>query len=388
MNTQKFYFILLGGLFAFSSQAFAFYQQNSFADMTKSYQLAEIIFLPDYEEKKIPLHYQENCANYKFTKDNCFPPKELSNPCPDNNSKYMYCRCNPSKYKYTSQNCVYTAEAPYFPDANRLLSGDMCRTDNFSQLYAQSCNCIYFRYTTDESCGNKDKVLDKRSYCQENNGIIRYENCRCNPEKYPYLFVGKFRSQEFLDEVYARCGNENNFISCQNYGEEIAFKCAVDPSYKYDSYSCQLEHPSYQVSGESIKFTNGYGQDITLYKECDCPTTFSTSCDGASSNRFYTTNGKILECQKKSPLCQMGFFKGFSDDGLTSCFDNIHGSLIRVAETCIKRDGRKVYRCECSYRSGKYGYSGDFCGTCVKNTPTILCVENGQEISSSCLNQL
>lgn len=387
MKIKHLFYFIGSSFLLFANKAQALSANNQFVDMKNSYQVAEIIFLPDYEEKKMKFPVMQKCAGYTYTRDNCFAPKELSLPCPDDHTKFKYCKC-PDKYKYSSENCVYKAESPYFPDANRLLSGTMCRVDNSSPLFAENCNCVYFRYTTDASCGDPNKVLDKRSYCQENGGLIRYENCRCNPEVYPYLFKGKFRSQEFLDEVYRRCGNENNFISCQNYGEEVAFKCAVDSSYKYDSYNCKLEHPSYRTSGESIKFTNGYGQEITLYKECDCPTTFSPNCNGSLGSSFYTTDGKILECQKRTPLCQMGFFRGFNSEGRTACFDNVHGSLIRVTETCIKRDGSKVYRCECSHRSGKFGYSGEFCGTCVKNSPHVLCIEDGQEISNSCLNQI
>lgn len=360
----------------------------------ESYQVAEAIFLPDYVEKDFEFGpynknpgSMDNCNGYNFDTNNCAKPRVLSEPCPTNINKYKYCSCDNSKFKYDANSCRYQAEAPYYPNVNRLLAGDMCQNGTSSLMQATECNCKYFRYTSDASCGDAEKVLDERSYCQENNGQIRYENCKCNPKLYPYLFKGKLRSQAFLDEVAKYCGNENNFLTCQNYGEEVAFKCAVDTKYKYDSYSCRTENPTYEVGGESITFYNGHGNSITLYTQCDCPSTYSQNCNGAYGSQFYTTGGKLLECKRKSPQCNMGFYQGLADKGSANCYDNEHGSIIQVAETCIKRDGSKVYRCSCAGK-GNWGYSGTFCGTCVQKSDHIVCLEDGKEISNSCLNKL
>lgn len=374
-----------------TSNASAFsLEAPALANTQASYQTAEAIFLPDYEEKDFHFDSKQpsdNCQDYKFDTSNCPAPRAPSVACPTNPKKFKYCRCDGSKFKYNATTCRYQAEAPYFPNANRLLAGELCQNEATSPLVATECNCKYFRYTNDASCGDKEKVVDERSFCQENNGQIRYENCKCNPQLYPYSFKGKLRSQAFLDEVAIRCGNENNFLVCQNYSEEIAFKCAVDTKYKYDSYSCKNENPAYEVGGDYIKFYNGHGNNITLYTNCDCPSSYSSNCNGAYGSQFYTKGGKMLECRRKSPQCKMGFYQGLTDKGITNCYDNVHGSVIKVAETCIKRDGSKVYRCECAGQ-GNWGFSGSFCGTCVQNSDHIVCSENGKEISSSCFNQL
>lgn len=359
-------------------------------NMPNSFQLAEAVFLPDYVEKDFNFEKNPqtgNCDGYRFDYSNCLAPRVPSGACPYDATKFKYCGCDSAKFKYNAENCRYQAETPYFSNANRLLAGEFCQTSESSQLMASECNCKYFRYTTDASCGDAEKIIDERSACQENDGQIRYENCKCNPQLYPYSFKGQLRSQAFLDEVAKYCGNENNFLTCQNYGEEIAFKCAVDTKYKYDSYSCKTENPAYEVSGDRINFYNGHGNDITLYTECNCPSTYSSNCNGAYGSQFYAQGGKSLECRRKSPQCQMGFFQGLTDKGLANCYDNIHGSVIRVAETCIKRDGTKVYRCECSGQ-GNWDFSGSFCGTCVQNSDHIVCLENGTEVASSCLNQI
>ena len=358
----------------------------------KPFLLAEAIFLPDYVEKDFNFQKDSSdmqsdaCIDYPYTLENCTAPRTPSDPCPSNVAKFKYCTCSSAVYKYDATTCSYHAESPYFPNTNRLLAGEMCQSSNSSALQSTECNCKYFRYTNDASCGNPDLVVDERSSCQENGGQVRYENCKCNRKLYPYLFVGKLRSQAFLDEVRKQCGNENNFLICQNYGEEIAFKCAVDTAYKYDSYSCTTENPNSVIGGEAVQFYNGYGNYVTLYKQCDCPSSYSASCNGALASQFYGKDGSTIACKRKTPVCQMGFFQGLSDQGSANCYDNVHGSLIKVAETCVKRDGSKVYRCACAH-SGKWGYSGEFCGTCVKNTDHIICTENGAEISSSCLNE-
>ncbi len=388
------FFAFASALISFSdASAFSLELQNSFVS-DASYQVAETVFLPDYVEKEFnfgpndgSLSSQNVCQEYVFTSSNCAAPRVLSGPCPADSTKFKYCSCNSDKFKYDADSCRYRAVSPYFANSNRLLAGEFCQTDASSQMSATECNCKYFRYTTDASCGNSEMIVDERSYCQENNGEVRYENCKCNPKLYPYSFQGKLRSQAFLDEVAKRCGNENNFLICQNYSEEIAFKCAVDTSYKYDSYSCRTENPAYEVGGDYIKFNNGYGNSITLYTKCDCPSTYNSNCNGAYGSQFYGKGGTTLTCRRKSPQCQMGFFQGLSDKGLTNCYDNVHGSVIKVADTCIKRDGSKVYRCECSGK-GNWGYSGSFCGTCVQNSDHIFCLEDGKEIANSCLNNL
>lgn len=394
MKKYLFFTVLAGFLFT-STNIWAFsLELQSEHIQSNSYQTAEAIFLPDYQEKDLTFEapdsfYPEfgNCNGYNYTKENCSAPRTLSTPCPTDSTKYKYCQCDPSIFKYDSKSCSYQATSPYFPNDNRLLGGNLCQDSSSSQLVASECNCKYFRYTNDASCADPEKIIDERSSCRENNGQIRYENCKCNPKLYPFSFIGKLRSQAFLDEVAKHCGNENNFLICQNYSEEIAFKCAVDTAYKYDSYSCRTENPAYEVSGDYIKFFNGHGNEITLYKNCDCPTTYSSDCNGSYGSQFYGKDGKTVECRRKTPLCKMGFYQGLSDKGMTNCYDNVHGSVVKVAETCVKRDGSKVFRCECAGR-GNWGYSGAFCGTCVQNTDHIVCIDNGKEISNSCLNKL
>lgn len=356
--------------------------------------LAEAVFLPDYVEKDFNFSYdnspppaQDFCKDFRFTKTNCPAPRTVSEPCPADSSKFKYCSCDDKLFKYNAENCKYFAESPYTPNKNRLLSGNLCKNGENAALLASGCNCKYFRYTSDASCADPEKILDTRSSCLDENGIVRYENCKCNPKLFPYSFVGKLRSQAFLDKVRSVCGNENNFLICQNYGQEIAFKCAVEPIFKYDTYSCQAENSAYEVGGNAITFFNGYGNSITLYTDCDCPQSYSPNCDGILASRFFGDNGKLIECRRKSPICQMGFFKGMSDVGATNCFDNIHGSIVKVSQTCIKRDGSKVYRCKCAF-SGNHGYTGDFCGTCVKNSDHIFCLQDGKEISNSCFNSI
>lgn len=391
MNMKKNICWLLALILSASSNALAFsLEASAFAEEQSAYQIAESVFLPDYVEKDFNFSATsptDKCADYKYDSSNCTAPRAPYGACPNDSTKFKYCGCSEEKYKYNADTCRYQAEAPYSPNANRLLAGEFCQNAGSSRMLASECNCKYFRYTTDASCGDKEKVVDKRSFCQENNGQIRYENCKCNPELYPFSFKGKLRSQAFLDEVAKYCGNENNFLICQNYSEEIAFKCAVDTKYKYDSYSCRTENPAYEVSGDYIKFYNGHGNNITLYTNCDCPSSYSSNCNGAYASQFYTKNGKQLECRRKTPQCQNGFYHGLTDKGITNCYDNVHGSVIKVAETCIKRDGSKVYRCECAGQ-GNWGYSGTFCGTCVQNTDHIVCIEDGKEISNSCFNQL
>lgn len=353
---------------------------------------AEAQFLPEAIEKDINFagrdmekkHPKNNCEAYPFTKSRCPAPREVFTPCPSDSKKFKECKCDTSKYIYSAANCIYKATTPFYPNDNRLL-GDTCKDSENGSLLAKDCNCKYFRYTTNASCGQADKVVDPRSYCEEKGGEIRYEACQCNREVYPYLFTGKFYSQDFLDDVKINCGNEKNFISCQNFGNEIAYKCAVDRSYKYDDENCQKENPLYGATGLATIFTNGYGEKITLYKECDCPATYSSSCNGRSGSEFYTKDGRRLECRRRKPQCQQGFFRGMSDIGLALCAENVHGSLIQEAETCVKRDGSKVYRCECRYRHGNWDYSGNFCGDCNNITDHIYCLENGNSISNSCL---
>ncbi len=382
--------LFCGGL-SFSAQG-ASLEASLSAELSQSYQTAEAIFLPDYVAKDFNfgagddnIYNSDLCAGYIFTAQNCPAPRTPSEPCPEDARKFRYCSCDSSAYVYDSGTCHYQAQSPYFENPNRLLAGKLCQNSAASPLLATECNCKYFRYTNDASCADPEKVVDTRSYCQENNGQIRYENCKCNPAVYPFSFTGKLRSQAFLDEVAKQCGNENNFLTCQNYGEEIAFKCAVDTKYKYDSYSCKNENPAYEVGGESIKFYNGHGNNVTLYTQCDCPSTYNENCNGALGSQFYARGGKTLECRRKTPQCHMGFFQGLSDKGFANCYDNVHGSVIKVAETCVKRNGTKVYRCECAGQ-GNWGYSGKFCGTCVQNSDHIVCSEDGQEIANSCLN--
>lgn len=368
----------------FSNKALALVSEGA-------YQIAEAIFLPDYVEKEMRFDANSasgnSCAEYRFTHENCPLPRTPSVACPSDSTKFKYCDCDRNKYVFDANSCKYMAQSPYFTNKDRLLGGDLCQNGSSTETLASDCNCKYFRYTTDASCGDAERIIDTRSSCQERDGQVRYENCRCNPSLYPYSFVGKLRSQAFLDEVAKQCGNENNFEICQNYGEEIAFRCAVDTKYKYDSYSCKTENPAYEVGGEYVKFFNGYGNNITLYTSCDCPFSYSSNCNGAYGSQFYGKNGTTLECRRKSPQCQMGFYQGLADEGLANCYDNVHGSVIKAADTCIKRDGTKVYRCECSGH-GNWGFSGTFCGTCVQNSDHIVCIENGKEISSSCFNQL
>ena len=353
---------------------------------------AETQFLPEVIEKemgfaghKLDGNYNtNNCDSYPITESKCPAPREAANPCPYDKRKFKDCKCNTQKYIYNAKNCVYKAEKPFFPDENRLL-GATCRDAQNAPLQAKECNCKYFRYTTNASCGASDKVVDPRSTCQENGGEIRYETCQCSREVYPFVFVGNFRSQDFLDDVKRNCGNEKNFISCQNYGNETAYKCAVDKSYKYDDDNCQKENPAYGATGQATIFYNGYGDKVTLYKECDCPSTYSASCDGRSGSQFYTTDGRLLECRRRKPQCQQGFFKGMSDIGLALCAENVHGSIIQQAGSCVKRDGTTVYRCECRYRRGNWDYSGSFCGNCNNIIDHIYCQESGNSISNSCL---
>lgn len=355
-------------------------------------QYADVQFLPEAQEKELGFSVNSvdknrvstNCDAYKFSASRCPAPREVFSPCPTDSKKFKECRCDTEKYIYTGDNCIYKAETPFYPNNNRLLSS-ICKDSENGPLLAKECNCKYFRYTTNASCGDAEKVIDPRSYCQENGGEIRYESCQCNREIYPYLFKGDFHSQDFLNDVKINCGNEKNFLSCQNFGNEMAYKCAVDRSYQYDDESCQKENSLYGATGIATVFYNGYGDKVTLYKECDCPATYSDSCDGRSGSQFYTTDGRLLVCRKRHPQCQQGFFKGMEDIGLHNCAENVHGSIIQTAGSCVKRDGTTVYRCECRYRQGAWDYTGSFCGNCSAITDHIYCIENGQSLSNSCL---
>lgn len=193
---------------------------------------AAVQFLPEVQEKDIGFashnlgknYNTGTCNGYNYTVFNCPPPKVPSNPCPFDKKKFKECGCNPQIFKYSADNCVYKAQSPYYPDANRLLA-DTCRDAQNGMLTAKECGCKYFRFTTNSSCGEADKVVDTRSSCQENNGEIRYEACRCNREIYPNMFIGLLHSQAFKDEVKRVCGNEKNYISCQNFSNEIHYKC-------------------------------------------------------------------------------------------------------------------------------------------------------------------
>ncbi len=195
-------------------------------------QFAAAQFLPEVQEKEFGFatHNLNNnyntgtCDGYNYTVFNCPPPKIPSNPCPFNKKKYKKCGCDEQVYKYSALNCVYKAQSPYYPDANRLLA-DTCRDAQNGALKAKECGCKYFRFTTNSSCGDADKVVDTRSSCQEGDGEVRYEACRCNREIYPNMFIGLLHSQAFKDEVKRVCGDEKSYSYCQNFSNEIHYKC-------------------------------------------------------------------------------------------------------------------------------------------------------------------
>lgn len=195
-------------------------------------QYASVQFLPEVQEKDIGFatnnlgknYNTGTCNGYNYTVFNCPPPKIPSRPCPFDKKKFKECGCNPQIYKYTANNCVYKAQSPYYPDDNRLLA-DTCRDEQNGILKAKECGCRYFRFTTNSSCGDADKIIDTRSSCQEDGGEIRYEACRCNREIYPNMFIGLLHSQAFKDEVKRICGNETDYASCQNFSNEIHYKC-------------------------------------------------------------------------------------------------------------------------------------------------------------------
>lgn len=247
----------------------------SIAIFLASNTFAAIQFLPDAQEKEFNFagnnlknnYNTGTCEGYNYTVFNCSKPKDVASPCPFNQRMYKECRCDSNVYKYTAQNCSYRAEAPFTSDNNRLLA-DFCQDSASKPLMAKECHCKYFRFTTNNSCGDANMIVDTRSSCQENGGEVRYETCRCNPAIFPYLYVGSFRSQDFLANVKANCGHSENFISCQNFDKEVAYKCAVDVAYKYDDEICKQINSTYSAAGVSQTFTNGYGDRVTLYQEC------------------------------------------------------------------------------------------------------------------------
>lgn len=236
MNKITGFLLMCMSLPAFGSSALA--SANSFSleaetfAATEGKQYAATQFLPDVQEKDIGFathnlgqnYNTGTCDGYDYTVLNCPPPKVPSNPCPFNKRQFKECGCNSQIYKYSASNCVYKAQSPYYPDDNRLLA-DTCRDTQYNVLKAKECGCKYFRYTTNSSCGDANKVIDTRSSCQENNGEIRYESCRCNREIFPNMFIGLLHSQAFKDEVKRVCGNDKDFISCQNFSNEIHYKC-------------------------------------------------------------------------------------------------------------------------------------------------------------------
>lgn len=370
------------------------------AEMTNVQQLAGVQFLPNMEDSELGLgnrggigsdhNIGVNCNEYPFKASNCKIPKDLFDACPFDPKKFKVCKCHTGKFIFNSTTCVYTAESPFTPNPDRLLQGDFCQDEATTPKLSTACGCKFFRYTNTASCANSERIIDTRSSCRENNEPVRYEFCKCDPAQYPYLFKGDIKSEAFLNDVASHCGNKLNFKICKNEGGETAYKCAVDPGYKYDPESCKIATPagsdSHTPQGSSQTFVNGYGNSVTLYSVCDCPSTYSASCNGYKGSSFYMSDGGNLECRKKIAKCKLGFFKSMTDKGTANCNESVHGSVIEVSSICKKRNGVSVYRCKCRYRGGDWDYHGKFCGTCANKTSHIYCVENGNSISNSCVN--
>lgn len=367
----------------------------TYSKVEKGQLFAAAQFLPEMEDSEFGFGGRdlnndynsiENCKDYKITKGKCPSPKDPIGPCPFNPAKFKDCACNTAKFIFSSTTCVYTANgAPFEANPDRLLTGAKCRNSLKEPLLSKLCGCNTFRYTNDASCGNSDRIIDDRSSCQANDEPVRYETCKCNREIYPYIFFGNFKSAEFQNEVKKNCGHPKNFKSCKNFDNENTYKCAVDPSYKYDNEICSAENSMYGAQGASQTFTNGYGEKITLYKECDCPSTYTSSCDGTTGSRFYTSSGASLNCVEKHPTCSWGFYDEMDYVGAYNCKDKKHGSIIENASTCVRKNKTTVYRCKCKYTRGDWDYHGEMCGTCARKVNHVYCIENGVNKSNSCI---
>lgn len=341
----------------------------------KSFQMASMQFLPDLKDSEIGFGDRnlkddqdfnkgdQDCSDYNYSKSNCSRNRSLYNPCPFDPNKFKACTCNTTKYNINKSNCSYTGSNYSYAD---FLGTNRC-TDDGKEPVSTQCLCLSkFIYTTNSSCGDAKKIIDTSSYCQQEDQT-RYEKCKCDPQRFPYTYTGgDSYSAGFKSAVKAKCGNEDNFFSCNQDKNVVNYACAItDTSYKHTVNSCKKENTDWTVQGYAKYFYNGNNIYISLYNTCDCPT------DYVSSNRCPTASARRTDGETPSPSC---FIVGHDLKDHTerqygkTCNEVLsgHGSLL-TSKSCKKRDGSYVYSdkaedCYCDMPGASYRrYNDDTC---------------------------
>ena len=308
--------------------------------------LASLQFLPELRDgefgfnRNTDLNFNKgnNCDAYTFTKASCTRNRTTYNKCPFNGNNFKDCYCDTNIYKYSPSNCSYSGSAH---DANYMLGSNRCLDDN-KPPRSNDCLCNErFSYTTNASCGDVKKIIDTTSSCIED-GNKRYEKCKCDPAKFPYSYSGgNSYSAGFKNAVKAKCGNQDNFYSCDNSGPTVYFSCAItDPAYKHTSSSCSAEKTGWVVSGSSKYITNGNGSGVTLYTLCDCPSSYSTDkyCPNYRNRVSWSD-------YRPNPYCyRYGHDKrdGSGEQWGKSCA-GYSSTTLYSEKSCVRRDGVTVY---------------------------------------------
>lgn len=339
----------------------------------KSFQIAAAQFLPELKDSEFGMggnnfengqdfnKGDKNCRDYSFTKNNCTRNRSLYNACGFDATKFKTCMCNTTKYNINQSNCSYTGSLHSYPD---FLGSNRC-TDDGQQPISTQCKCLEkFIYTTNSSCGDSKKIIDTSSYCTQS-GEIRYEGCKCDPARFPYTYTGgNSYSYGFKAAVKAKCGNEDNFLSCNQNSTTVNFACAItDTAYKHTTTSCKAENASWEVQGSAKYFYNGNNIYISLYNTCDCPSDY-TSSNNCPNILYRQTWGN-----NPTPSC---FIVGHGLKDHTerqygkSCGDLLPGvgGSVTSDKRCTKRDGSYSYSsraedCRCSIPGAHYRRYGD-----------------------------
>lgn len=308
---------------------------------SEAFQLTKAIFLPDlkdselgFNDDKSDISYNpgKKCKDYPYSRENCGNNQSLIDRCPFDGTLFRKCQCDTGHYQFNTSNCSYTGTAhktDYLLGATRCIGNDKV-------VHATECLCTAkFKYTDNNSCNDSKKIIDTSSYCR-NNGVTRYEKCKCDPNRFPYSYNGS--SGGFKNAVKAKCGHEDNFLKCEN-DSTIYFNCAIPTNYKYSTTSCKSERSDWVVSGASRTFTNGDGKSVTLYTICDCPSSYK------SGSQCYTYMTRLGYENSSKPFCyEYGHGKRDGSKAFYGkrCIDMNAGTLYS-SKSCTNRAGTVVY---------------------------------------------
>lgn len=332
-------------------------------------------------------------------------------------NRYMGCSCK-AAYKfecYNSEATIVGSTEKYTSDKYKANTDDYCETAEVkAQEVTDSSGNVTTEYVTGDAtrkyskceCGDKyatacvstgsgnpSDFTDKSDICIEvtsGGTVTKYntEYCECVPsDMTDYTWVSSVNdpmSDKFKLEVQQTCNDYQNVEYTLDGCGKLYYRCLKEDWHTNESCTALTakEQPSSVIkwvgTGTSERLKNSYGNFVTLYSDCGCPSSANlTDCDKyketTHSELFCTDSpwhGSTYNGQNKKESCFVP-----SDAGLQAIVKPDENTL------CLESDGTKKYqRCKCKEiydASVSPGCMTKFQGDPSKAADDAACWENG-----------